>query len=204
MELAKTITHREPWEADNRLAEMKLERKKLLVVRDVAVAEAANATPFHPANSGGTFAYHHGTWGLRDQFVGKDWAEDRSDGIEAICNEKLKIKIAYCNVDVACQDDPQPQPRSRKGDGAARAAGGFLFPELPHYAPQPTGKYALYYLMVDPNGAAELSRPALKGGRFVGMIERIFLSYGNDDDGVLIAKDDNGPVDNFDPQIARK
>ncbi len=58
--------------------------------------------------------------------------------------------------------------------------------------------------MVDPNGAAELSRPALKGGRFVGMIERIFLSYGNDDDGVLIAKDDNGPVDNFDPQIARK
>jgi hypothetical protein len=59
--------------------------------------------------------------------------------------------------------------------------------------------------MVDENGAAELSRPALKGGRFSGMVERIYLSYGHDDDGALISKDDdNGPVDNCDPQIARK
>jgi hypothetical protein len=137
--------------------------------------------------------------------VGPDWVEDRSDGVEAIRNECLKIKIVFCNVDVACQDDPQPQPRSRKGAGAERASGGFLFPELPQYAPQPTGEYALYYLMVDENGAAELSRPALKGGKFVGMIERIYLSRGNDDDGALVAKDDdNGPADNFDPQVVRK
>src|SRR6266508_3970919 len=125
MDFAKTIIRREPWDTDSRLAELKLERKRLLTVRDVALHEGANATAFHPANSAGTFAYHHGTWALRDQNVGKDWVEDRSDGIEAICNEALKIKIAFCNVDLACQDDPLPQPRSRKGAGAERASGGF-------------------------------------------------------------------------------
>jgi hypothetical protein len=59
--------------------------------------------------------------------------------------------------------------------------------------------------MVDENGAAELSRPALKGGRFGGMIERIYLSSREDNDGAVIPKDDdNSPADNFDPQVVRK
>jgi hypothetical protein len=205
MDFAETIIRREPWDTDGRLAELKLTRIGLLTARDVALHEGANATAFHPANSAGTFAYHHGTWALRDQHVGKDWVEDRSDGIESIRNDALKIKVAFCNVDIACHDDQQPQPRSRKGAGAERASGGFLFPDLPQYAPQPTGEYALYYLMVDENGAAELSRPALKGGKFAGMIERIYLSHGGVDDDALIRKDDdNGPADNFDPQVVRK
>ena len=59
--------------------------------------------------------------------------------------------------------------------------------------------------MVDENGAAELTQPGLKGGRFFGEIERIYLSLGGDDDGaVKKADDDNGPVENFDPQVVRK
>jgi hypothetical protein len=204
MDVVKTTIFREPWDVDRRLNEMQLTREGLLVARDVALQESANATAFHPANAAGTFSYHHGTWALRDQFVGKKWIEDRTDGIEAICNDPLKIKIAFCNVDLACDDNHSPKPRSKKGAGAERASGGGLFADLPQYAPRPAGDYALYYLMVDENGAAELTRPVLKGGTFVTPVERLYLSYGGDHGGALLVEDNEGPADNFDPQVVRK
>lgn len=204
MDIVKTAILRESWDVDRRLNEMRLTRKGLLVARDVAIHESFNATPFHPANSAGTFSYHHGTWAVRDQFVGKEWVEDRVDGIEAIRHEALKIKIAFCNVDLACDDNHSPKPRSKKGAGAERASGGGLFADLPQYAPRPTGNYALYYLMVDQKGATELTRPVLKGGTFVAMVERLYLSFGSDDDRALLVEKDTGPADNFDPQVVRK
>ena len=61
----------------------------------------------------------------------------------------------------------------------------------------------LYYLMVDQNGTAELSRPVVSGGTFLAAVERIYLSRGDDDDPAVLG-DDTGPVDNFDPQVVRK
>jgi hypothetical protein len=137
--------------------------------------------------------------------VGKNWVEDRTDGIEAIRNDSLKLKIAFSNVDLTCVDDHTPKPRSNKGAGAERASGApSLFPDLPRYAPRPDEKYALYYLMVDENGAAELTRPVVKGGTFTATIERIYLSDGSDGGKELLADDDTGPADNFDPQVVRK
>ena len=204
-DVVKTAVRRESWEVDPRLVEMQLHRKGLLMVRDVAISEASTATAFHAANAAGTFAYHYGTWSLRDQFVVRksNWVEDRADGIEAIRNDILKIKVAFSNVDLACDDNHIPQPRSRKGAGAERAS-GLLFPDLPRYAPRISGEYALYYLMVDENGATELTRPVLKGGKFTAAIERIYLSYGDDGGGALLRDNDTSPVDGFDPQVARK
>jgi hypothetical protein len=202
-DFAETRVFREPWEVDQRLNQMDLNTKGLLIVRDIATNERANATDFHPANAPGTFGYHHGTWALRNEFVGDHWLLDRSDGIEAIWNEDLKIKIAFCNVDVACDDDRIPRPRSVKGAGAERASGTPLFGNLPQYAPLQSDGTALYYLMVDQNGAAELTRPVVSGGTFVAAIERIYLSRGGHDDPAVVGED-NGPVDNFDPQVVRK
>ena len=75
---------KDPWDVDRRLAELALTRAGLLAVRDVALGEAANATPHHCANAWGTFSYQQGTWALRDQFVGPRWAVDRAEGVEAI------------------------------------------------------------------------------------------------------------------------
>jgi hypothetical protein len=61
----------------------------------------------------------------------------------------------------------------------------------------------LYYLMVDQDGAAELTRPVVSGGTFLAAIERIYLSSGDDDDPAVLGVD-MGPVDNFDPQVVRK
>lgn len=205
MSIIETKVLHEPWDVDRRLSELDLTRPLLLKARDVALHESANATPFHPANAAGTFAYQHGTWALRHEFVGTSgWIEDRVDGVEAIRNERLKIKVAFSNVDLACDRHHMPKPRSRKGAGAERAgAMGSLFgDDMPYYAPAPMpGGWALYYLMVDERGAAELTRPVVKGGTFSSAIERLFLSDGGDAEKLRLDEDD--AADGFDPQISR-
>jgi hypothetical protein len=198
-----TILH-EAWEIEPRLAELGLTKKGLLEVRDVALSEGANATAFHAANAAGTYAYHEATWALRDRFVGADWVLDRSDGVETIKNDKLKIKVAFSNVDQACNTFQIPKPRTKKGAGAERAVGADLFGGLPHYAPRQSDEWSFYYLMVDQNGAAELTRPVMRGGTFIAAIERIYLSSGGGNDELEISDTTNDVAIEFEPQIARK
>lgn len=204
MEARRTIILREPWETIPRLQLLTLPKNKLIEVRDIAVHEGSNATEFHAANASGTFQYHHGIWALRHLFVGGDWGIDRTNGVETIRNKKLKLIVGFCNVDLACIDWHDPQPRTKKGSGVERTASPALFDDLPQYLPRETSEWQFFYLMVDEKGAAELSRPVIKLGRFHAMIERIYLSSGSDDDGTSITKEAPDVVVEFDPQIARK
>lgn len=204
MALVETIVRRDQWDVDLRLSQLGLSRAKLLSVVSVAMNERANATPFHPANAAGTFAYQHGTWSLRHEFVGGMWVEDRANGVEAIRNDTLKIRVAFSNVDLACNDDHLPKPRSHKGAGAERASGGGLFEDLPRYAEVTSGDWSLYYLMVDEAGAAELTRPIVKGGTFSAAVERIYLSEGDDDIGSTLLDDNDDVANGFDPQVVRR
>lgn len=205
-ELVQTKVLRQHWETEPRLIELGMSRKALTDVVQVAMLEAANATPFHPANASGTFAYHHGTWALRNAFVGDEWAVDREGGVEAIWNERRKVRVVFSNVDLACHDDQGPKPRSRKGAGAERLClSNSLFGDLPMYAPRPSGDVSTFYLMVDETGRAELTRPTVKGGTFDGYVERIYLIQDGDDDPAgKLTIDDADVADDFDPQIVRK
>jgi hypothetical protein len=179
--------------------------KKLLDVRSMAIAASADATPFHPANASGTFAYHYGTFALRTEYVGKEWRLDRQDGVEAIVNETLRVRVIFANVDVACDDDLKPKPRSRKGAGAERVCQGNLFGYLPEYSKQQPEGWATFYLMVDQRGAAELTRPIVKNNTFTDWIERNYLSNGDDLELVReIPSDNDDLVDDFDPEVVRK
>ncbi len=206
MTLVEEVVLKEPHEADRRLAKLELNRETLLKVRAIALNAALDATPFHPANAPGTFAYHHGTWALRNGCIGPDtnWRVDRSNGLEAIANDSLQIMVIFANVDVACNDEQKPKPRSQKGAGSERAcSGNLLFDSLPEYAPVQTG-WATYYLMVSESGAAELTRPVVEAGTFTAWPERIYLSDGSDFDPTVLNLDDGDVVDNFDPQVVRK
>jgi hypothetical protein len=77
---------------------------------------------------------------------------------------------------------------------------------LPHYAPPNAKGMQTFYLMLDENGASELSRPIVKGGTFSAFIERIYLGNveGDDLDGSKLPLDDNDVADSFDPQVVRK
>lgn len=170
------------------------------------MASAADATSFHPANASGTFAYQHGTFALRKEFVGTDWRLERPDGVEAIANEAIKVRVVYANVDVACDEEVKPKPRSRKGAGAERVCMGNLFGYLPEFAPQPTDEWATFYIMVDQRGAVELTRPVVENSTFTAWIERIYLSNGDDFnlDRDRLPLDDDDAVNGFDPEVVRK
>jgi hypothetical protein len=139
--MAETVVRREPWEVAERLAQLQLGTiDRLLRVRTVAISASADVAAFHPANAAGTFAYHYGTFAVRKEYVGKVWRLERPDGVEAIVNETLQVRVVFANVDVACNDVMKPKPRSRKGAGAERVCIGNLFGSLPEFAPrQPEG-----------------------------------------------------------------
>lgn len=204
----ETIHLREPWNVDRRLTELGLTKEGLIRVVLVARAERNNATDLHPANAPGTFAYHHAIAAIRREFIGKKWEIDRRDGIETIRNDAIGIKVSFCNVDVACGKE-HPKPRSDKGAGAERASGPTLFEhagadDLKPVVRVPAGGSALFYLMVDQQGRAELTRPVIARRTFVAAIERIFLIEDGEDEATVLPLDTDGIADGFEPQIIRK
>ncbi|MGK8234590.1 hypothetical protein ACLGGT_10510 [Roseovarius sp. MS2] len=183
---------------------------------NVTRAERNNATDLHPANAAGTFSYHHGVAAIRREYLGgvhdrrkePDWVLDRQDGIEAIRNDALEVKVSFCNVDVACGKE-HPKPRSDKGAGAERASGATLFEhagadDLKPMVRLPVGGFALFYLMVDQQGRAELTRPVIARRTFVAAVERIFLIEDGEDEATVLPIETDGIADEFEPQIVRK
>ena len=204
IDMIETQVRKEPWDVDRRLAELELQRNALVNVVKIALSAGADATPYHPANAEGTLRYQSGVWSLRDQFVGEKWSVHREESVEAIRNDKLKVKVAFVNVSIACDDVLMPKPRSPKGAGSESACSGNLFGDLPRHAPRQDGEWATYYIMVDGKGAAELTCPVISGGTFSSYIERIYISDGKDSDPEKIAVEDaDGAVD-FDPLVIRK
>lgn len=202
--MVETAVYRNAADVDRRLYEIDLRRDKFKNVVMVATTASADATPFHPANAAGTMAYQHGTWAIRNEYVGAIWKLDRTDGVEAIRNDDKKVKVIFANVDIACNDLHAPKPRSRKGAGAERACVGNLFDELPSFAPRQSDGWSTFYLMVDADGFAELSRPIVKENTFESYIERIYLPFDDLLDRESTAESrDNDPID-FDPIISRR
>jgi hypothetical protein len=99
----------------------------------------------------------------------------------------------------------KPKPRSKKGAGGEKVFGPDLFAgTLAEYAPLPSDGIAAFYLMVDPKGACELTRPIVKGGTFTSYVERIYLSSGIELDGESLLAPESDPIANFDPEVVRK
>lgn len=205
MEYAESVVLKDEREVDRRLAELELgPRFRLIAVARAALAAGANATPFHPANAFGTFSYQEGTFALRQEFVDfKRWQAKCLDGVEVIENETLRLRVAFANVDIACNDFRKPKPRSQKGAGSERTCLGNLFGHLPEFAPIEASGWNTFYLMADERAAVELTRPCISGGTFTAYPERLYLSTGEDwfDSA---NSDDQGSTDEFDPLVARK
>lgn len=204
VDVVETQVFREPYDVGRRLAELGLNIKGLLRVREAALGASADATDFHPISAAGLFAWIQGTWALRNEFVNNGWELDTRDRVEAILNNSTRTKVIFTNVDIACNDDCPPKPRSEKGAGAERACSGNLFEFLPSYALPPGDDVATYYFMLDYEGRAELTRPVIKGKTFSAYLERIYLAEEeNLDDGVYRPNQDDAAID-LDPTVARK
>lgn len=193
-------------EAESKLQSMNLDREKLIRAGLVAISQANNTTANFPRNAWGTFAYHHGTAEIRNQFVGPVWSADRNEGIETIVDESNMRKVVFQNVDSA-MGTVDPQPRSPKGAGTERACEGNLplFPGAAKFVPVDPEIYEMWALMVDEAGNMELSRPVVVGGTFSICRERIFIA---DADDWLGPPSDEGSgdddADDYDVEVSRK
>lgn len=190
-------------EADvaDRLLEFGLVRDQLIAVADVARRWALDAGPLMPVNAPGTLAYIYGVNELRDQVLDDAWEIDRVCGVEAVLNRKLKARIAFQNVDRACDSVFPPLPRSAKGAVAELLNGPTLFEHFGIEAGPLTGVsedgVPTFYVMVGEDGSVELSQPVISRGVFQTFIERIFIR-GDEPGWDSKFDDETGPVDEFD------
>lgn len=192
---------------NQRLRELGLSKDGLLLVRTQAMAAGADATPDHPANAAGLLAYIQGVASLRRTFVGQDWRSERIENMEFIRNDELNMRVGFSNVKVAANDQVNPQARSPKGAGAARVCPHTmdLFQSNLEVNPFSYDEVITYFLMVDTNGAAELTRPTVESSNYREYLERIYLSDGSDFDGDSLIDDQGDDIaDDFDPIVARR
>lgn len=197
----------EEFDVRRRLAEFDLDQEGLKAVGNVARNWADDAGPLMPVNAAGTLAYIYGVQELRYRTVGQSWEVDRNYGIEAVVNTSLNMRVAYQNVDLACDPIFPPNPRSAKGNAAEYLSG----PDLFVYAgvePGPlTGlghdNVETYYLMVGENGSVELSLPIIRNGSYKHFCERIFVHV-SDRDLDVSSTLETGPVTEFDIPVALK
>jgi hypothetical protein len=188
-------------QVDDRLSDFGLSRDQLIAVADVARRWAVDASPLMPMNAPGTLAYIYGVNELRCQLLDSWWKVDRVCGVEAVINRQIDIRIAFQNVDRACDHVFAPIPRSSKGTVAELLNGPTLFEHFGVEAGPLTGVaedgITTYYVMVGEDGSVELSQPVIAGGVFKAFIERIFIRGAKPDSGIDIDVD-NGPIDDFD------
>lgn len=161
-----------------RLADFGLVRGQLIEIGKTARLHANDASHSMPANAAGLLSYIHGVGELRQQLVGREYASNRTCGVEAVIRRDYSLRIGFQNVDKCCVDMP-PIPRSEKGNGAAGLSATSLF----EYAGVEEGplkgivrdEIRTYYVMVGLDGSVELSCPAIENGKYVNWYERIFI-----------------------------
>lgn len=194
-------------EVSERLFDFGLGRDQILAVADAARTWADDASPLMPTNAPGTLAYIYGVQELRHQIVDTHWKVDRTQNIESVINRAIGLRIAYQNVDRACDLVIPPMPRSAKGAAAEGVSGPNLF----EYSGIETGPLTgvlsdgvpTYYVMVGEDGSVELSHPVIKDGLYKHFNERIFVRGGGDDWAEEFDPE-KGPVTEFEIPVSLK
>lgn len=190
-----------------RLADFGIVREQLLAVGAVARTWSDDASPLMPVNAPGTLAYIYGVRELRQQLLDGCWAVDRTCGIEAVINRDRRLRIAFQNVDRACDTIFSPNPRSAKGSASESLCGPTLFEYSGVEAGPLTGILQdgtpTYYLMVGEDGSVELSHPVISNVSYAHFYERIFITR-PDTDWVEDISPETGPIEHFDVQVSFK
>ena len=196
-------------DVNRRLAELDMDKQDILDIRDVANSYfTTGLSPFFLLNSAGLLAYHWGTRELRATFLKRGWRIYESGGIGGVRHSDKKIIAIYQNVNKACNLSDLPQPRSRKGPGSENLGMGNLFDGIEENIPSTySGERidtAVWYVMVDPDGAVEVTHAIVSDGEFSDFIERIFIHDGRDLDPLV--EDDPSENDAIDQdfKISRK
>lgn len=171
------ILKEKEFEAKSRLKSLDITLEQIPTIAKQAIGERYRAVANHPKNAPGQFAYLEGVKSMRDLLVdGTKWHKLSENNLELIENRDKKIRLAYQNVDYACNKFNDPQPLSKKGSASARAVSSnqlALFGEDDESA-----KSSTWFICVSEKDGvinAELCLPkSISSGLFDGFHERIF------------------------------
>ena len=198
---------RQEQDAARRLSDFGLSSDVLICVANAARTRADDATESMPLNAPGTLAYLYGVHELREQLIENGWEINRTRNIESVIHREREMRIAYQNVDNACDMEYPPNPISAKGKGAEYLNGPNLFDHAgidpgPITATEKDG-LPTYYVMVGQDGSVELSRPVISKGGYIDFIERIFVHKpAKEAEPEVDLK--SGIVDDFEPDVSMK
>lgn len=196
-------------EVSNRLCDFGLISDQIVSVANTSRSWANDASPLGPVNGPGMLAYVFGVTELRNQLVGAEWIIDRSGSIESVFNPEKRIRIAFQNVDKACDEMFPPMPRSSKGSTAENFSNQYVFDfykgNLGKIDSSPFDIIRTYYVMVGEDGSVELSQPIIKNGIFADWVERIFIRDSMDNSiEANFSETESDPEDEFEIQITFK
>lgn len=178
-------------QADARLTELGLSKLLLLEVVQKTITERSFVTATHPKGYFGSVSYNEGNRFLRDILVATGlWEVDTSQHLEGVRNIDGSIRILFQNVYKACDPLVNPKALSEKGNGSVNVCKGNeqefyqLSLQLGIHPPVNENltqvdqtQQQVFYLMLDAQGAAELSKPTISKTalKFDFFLERIFL-----------------------------
>lgn len=201
----ETQTFYESEDVDRRLEELRLHREKLVFVARQAHAARLNTSKLSAFSAPGTNAFNTGVFGLRYLFIEDEWRMGRSSNVDYIRHIETQHMVGFTNVDKACDHNRHPKPISQKGAGAERLSGTWplILEDLPLFAPVPRVDLpVLYYLMLDREGRAELTRPVVSRSTFLGAVERIFLIPEKEEGIILSPATEEGAAYGFVPDFS--
>lgn len=179
-------------QSETRLQELGLDLRALLEVIAKTTAERNRVTANHPRGSLGFFTYAEGNRFLRDVLiVGGAWLKDESLHLEGIRSANGQIRVLFQNVHRSCDIAINPRAISEKKNGSVTVCqtNKAEFDQLQLALNNPNESYLqriapingqqVYYLMMDLDGAVELSKPVITDGKFSNFLERIFITEGD-------------------------
>jgi len=200
--IREEISEVQPWLQNMGLANVDFES-----VAKAMMGEYADDNPFYSRAKAGTYAFHQGLYSIRQEVVGQDdWVVFRSSkNLEGVRSDSRKVVILISGVTIACSSR-DPVKRTKCGSATEEVSGqqGMLFEDLPISVSMLEGGDTHYWFMADEAGNAEISRPIIKKGVYVGFIERnkVVFADGDDFDETAFGADD--AVNDFDIDVVRK
>lgn len=207
MKLATPLIREEIAEIHPWLQAMGLSDVNFETVAKAMMGEYADDNPFYSRAKAGTYAFHQGLYSIRQEVVGQDdWVIFKSSkNLEGVRSNSRKTVILIAGVTAACSDR-DPVKRTKCGSATEEVGGqqGLLFDDLPLSIPLAKDDDTHYWFMADEVGNAEISRPIIKKGVYVGFIERnkVVFADGDDFDETAFGADD--AVSDFDIDVVRK
>lgn len=197
----------------DRLLDLELSEIGLKSVVARALLARRQVTHNHAKNAAGTMQYHEGVPAIREAYCDDNWQPTNEGGLEGIENKGIGVRVYVGTVDRAASIATMPQPASVKGPSARIACAfnagqtSFDLNRFDRREEAPNSNYAheddwqVYYLLMDPHGGAELSKPVIAsdGGGFTELLERIFIetpeTFSGDFDSPIDYNDDDPDLD---------